>query len=74
MGNGDDSAYYLSRGFRVLAIEANPVAVEAASRNRDLSPIDLAANRQVMHRSLLLSSLPLTCLLGLAYKTLNMFP
>lgn len=32
MGNGDDTAYYLSRGFRVLAIDANPVAVEQTSR------------------------------------------
>jgi len=32
MGNGDDTAYYLTRGFRVLAIDANPVAVEQASR------------------------------------------
>jgi FkbM family methyltransferase len=30
MNNGDDSAYYLSRGFRVVAIEANPVLVEKA--------------------------------------------
>ncbi len=33
MNNGDDTAYYLSRGFRVLAIEANPVLVEQASRH-----------------------------------------
>ncbi len=31
MNNGDDAAYYLRRGFRVLAIEANPVLVEQAS-------------------------------------------
>ena len=30
MNNGDDSAYYLSKGFRVVAIEANPVLVEKA--------------------------------------------
>jgi FkbM family methyltransferase len=30
MNNGDDSAYYLSMGFRVVAIEANPVLVEKA--------------------------------------------
>jgi FkbM family methyltransferase len=30
MNNGDDSAYYLSQGFRVVAIEANPVLVEKA--------------------------------------------
>lgn len=33
MNNGDDTAYYLSRGFRVLAIEANPALVEQASRH-----------------------------------------
>lgn len=32
MCNGDDTAYYLRRGFRVVAIDANPVAVEQASR------------------------------------------
>jgi len=32
MNNGDDTAYYLSRGFRVLAIEANPVFVEQCLR------------------------------------------
>lgn len=32
MNNGDDTAYYLSRGFRVVAIEANPVLVEQASQ------------------------------------------
>ena len=26
--NGDDSFYYLSRGFRVLAVEANPALVD----------------------------------------------
>lgn len=30
--NGDDSAYYLSRGHRVVAIEANPVLAEAGHR------------------------------------------
>ena len=30
LNNGDDSAHYLSKGFRVLAIEANAVLVEAA--------------------------------------------
>jgi FkbM family methyltransferase len=30
MNNGDDSAYYLSRGYRVVAIEANPTLAERA--------------------------------------------
>jgi hypothetical protein len=30
MHDGSDTAYYLHRGFRVLAIEANPLLVEAA--------------------------------------------
>lgn len=30
MHNGDDTAYYLSKGYRVLAIEANPILVAAA--------------------------------------------
>lgn len=32
MGNGDDTAYYLSRGFQVVAIEANPAMVDQSSR------------------------------------------
>jgi FkbM family methyltransferase len=36
--NGDDSAYYLARGFRVVAIEADPVQAEAA-RTRFAEPI-----------------------------------
>lgn len=32
MNNGDDTEYYLQRGFRVLAIEANPALCETASR------------------------------------------
>lgn len=31
MHNGDDTAYYLHRGFRVVAIDANPEACERAS-------------------------------------------
>jgi FkbM family methyltransferase len=31
MNDGNDTAYYLSRGFRVLAIEANPLLTKAAS-------------------------------------------
>jgi FkbM family methyltransferase len=30
MNNGDDTAYYLSLGFRTVAIEANPELVEQA--------------------------------------------
>lgn len=32
MHNGDDSAYYLSRGYRVVAIEANPELAATAKR------------------------------------------
>lgn len=36
MNNGDDTAYYLHRGFRVVAIEADPTLVEtAAARFRE---------------------------------------
>jgi FkbM family methyltransferase len=31
MHNGDDTAYYLRRGFRVVAIEPNPTLVATAS-------------------------------------------
>jgi FkbM family methyltransferase len=30
MNNGDDSAYYLSKGYRVIAVEANPILVQRA--------------------------------------------
>src|SRR6476660_4069428 len=30
MNNGDDSAYYLSKGYQVVAVEANPILVERA--------------------------------------------
>jgi len=30
MNNGDDSAHYLSKGYQVVAIEANPILVERA--------------------------------------------
>ncbi len=32
MNNGDDTAYYLSRGFRVIAIEANPILAEECAK------------------------------------------
>ncbi len=28
--NGDDTAYYLSRGYRVVAVDANPLMMDAA--------------------------------------------
>jgi FkbM family methyltransferase len=43
MNNGDDTAYYLSRGFRVIAIEANPLLVEQGSQRfeREIAAGDL---------------------------------
>jgi len=35
VGNGDDTAFYLAKGFRVVAVEANPVLVAAAKRRFD---------------------------------------
>lgn len=32
MNNGDDTAYYLARGYRVVAIEANPVLAEECAK------------------------------------------
>jgi predicted RNA methylase len=41
MNNGDDSAFYLRAGFRVVAVEANPLLCRAAeSRFRRRSPRD----------------------------------
>jgi len=39
MNNGDDAAYYLEEGYRVLAIEANPQLAEAAAE-RFAGPLD----------------------------------
>jgi len=41
MHNGDDTAYYLWRGFRVVAIEPNPelVATAANRRSGSVKPI-----------------------------------
>ena len=43
MNNGDDTAFYISRGFQVIAIEANPFLVEQASRRfeRQIAAADL---------------------------------
>ncbi len=35
MNNGDDSEYYLKKGYRVVAIEANPFLCEQATRRFD---------------------------------------
>ena len=32
MNNGDDTAYYLTRGFRVVALDANPALCEGARK------------------------------------------
>src|SRR5712691_5823534 len=32
MHDGSDTAYYLAKGFRVIAVEANPALVESAQR------------------------------------------
>lgn len=42
MNNGDDTAYYLRQGFRVVAVEANPALAEAAGRR---FADDIAAGR-----------------------------
>ena len=42
MNNGDDTAYYLARGFRVIAIEANPILADAGAKR--FAP-DVAAGR-----------------------------
>ncbi len=35
MNNGDDTAYYLSLGFRTVAIEANPELVDQPAAQKD---------------------------------------
>ena len=46
MNNGDDTAYYLHKGFRVVAVEADPVLV-AAARERFAEPIEQGRLRLV---------------------------
>jgi FkbM family methyltransferase len=45
MNNGDDSAYYLSKGYKVIAIEANPILVE---RGRERFRKEIAAGQMVI--------------------------
>jgi FkbM family methyltransferase len=45
MNNGDDSAHYLSRGYRVIAVEANPILVQRA---RERFQAEIAAGRMVI--------------------------
>lgn len=45
MGNGDDTAHYLSRGYRVVAVEANPTRCDAA---RTRFAEEIAAGRLVI--------------------------
>ena len=54
MNNGDDSAYYLSKGYRVIAVEANPALVERA-RVRFQAEI---ASGQILIEHLGISSAP----------------
>ena len=45
MNNGDDTAYYLSRGFRTVAIEANP---ELASQAKTRFAREIASGRLII--------------------------
>jgi hypothetical protein len=42
MHNGNDTAYYLFRGFRVVGVEANPLLVEQV---RERFAAEIASNR-----------------------------
>ncbi len=58
MHNGDDTAYYLSRGFRVVAIEANPRLI-AAAESRFADAIS-AGRLRLYHRAVCLQEGPVT--------------
>ncbi len=45
MNNGDDAAYYLHRGYRVIAVEANPKLVEVA---KERFRSEIAAGRLII--------------------------
>lgn len=45
MNNGDDSAHYLSKGYRVIAVEANPILVQRA---RARFHTEIASGRMVI--------------------------
>lgn len=45
MNNGDDTAYYLHRGYRVVAVEANPVLV---ARARERFATEIATGRVII--------------------------
>jgi predicted RNA methylase len=62
MGDGADTAYYLAKGRRVVAIDANPLAVERASK--DVFPSGFAtafrSGVRSTHPSLLATDCPIT--------------
>src|SRR5258707_616320 len=47
MNNGDDTAYYLSMGCRVVAVEPNPIL---AQRARDRFPTEIARGQLVFEQ------------------------
>merc|ERR1740121_3400955 len=52
MGLGADSRYYLRQGFRVLAVEANPVAVEAALGDPGTAPYLVSGQLTVLNAAI----------------------
>merc|ERR1740121_2930421 len=52
MGLGADSRYYLRQGFRVLAVEANPVAVEAALGDPGTAPYLISGQLTVLNAAI----------------------
>ena len=49
MNNGDDTAYYLSLGFRTVAIEADPELVEQAKALRPGNRVSAPHNIEYRH-------------------------
>ena len=57
MHNGDDTAYYLHKGFRVIAIDANPAMVTRLPMTELQSQLDRAA-AEVLWRDLGMTEAP----------------
>ncbi len=66
MNNGDDSAHYLSKGCRVIAVEANPIL---AQRGRVRFQAEIASGQMVIE-ALGISHRPEMCLVHLILREL----
>merc|ERR1740129_242248 len=56
MGLGADTRYYLAQGFSVVAVEANPNAIELATADKWLTPFIQTEQLKVVHAGVVAAS------------------